>query len=156
MNGQTPYPPIAYGEQAQGSIPPSTYDAEAAMFFSTSAQVAAAAAVTSVQDVSATQSNPLIAFASQATQHAAAQPTAEMLWQGRGNTWRDWAAALADTQERCSATALLTLGGCPRDSTAVSGVPEGTSSLATNNMNGVQPTGQWPMMLFDNMTPNGS
>ncbi|KAK7418172.1 hypothetical protein QQX98_004147 [Neonectria punicea] len=155
LNGQTPYPPIAYGEQAQGSIASSNYEAEAAMFFSTSAQaaVAAAAAVTTVQDVSGAQSNPLIAFASQATQHVADQPAPELIWQGRGNnTWHDWTAALADNQERYSATALLTLGGGPRDSTSIPVVPEG-ASLATNNMNGVQHGGQWPLTLFD--TPNG-
>ncbi|KAF7541562.1 hypothetical protein G7Z17_g11916 [Cylindrodendrum hubeiense] len=152
MNGQTQYPPITYGEQPQNGIPPS-YEAD--MFFNTSAQAAAAAVVTSVQDVSAAQSNPLIAFASQATQHVAPQPQADMLWHGRGNTWHDWTAALADTQERYSATALLTLGGGPRDSVAVSGVPE-PSGLAANTMNGVQPAGSWPLMLFDNMTPNGS
>ncbi|KAH8734328.1 hypothetical protein BGZ61DRAFT_442398 [Ilyonectria robusta] len=155
MNGQTPYTPIAFGEQAQTTIPPSTYEAEAAaMFFNQSAQAGAAAVVTAVQDVSATQSNPLIAFASQATQHVADQPPAEMLWQSRGNTWHDWTAALADTQERYSATALLTLGGGPRDPVAVSGVQD-APGLATN-MNGVQPGGSWPLMLFDNVAPNGS
>ncbi|KAH7156760.1 hypothetical protein EDB81DRAFT_685443 [Dactylonectria macrodidyma] len=156
MNGQTSYPPIAYDEQAQASIPSTTYEGETTMYFNPTPQVAAgAAAVSSVRDVSATQSNPLIAFAPQATQHVAAQPQADMLWQGSGNTWHDWASALADSQERYSATALLNLGGgVPRDS-AVSGVPE-TAGLVTNNMNGVQPGASWPLMFFDNVAQNGS
>lgn len=157
MNGQTSYPPIAYDQQAQAGIPSTTYEAETTMYFNPTPQVtAAAAAVTSVRDGSATQSNPLIAFASQATQRVAAQPQVDMLWQGSGNTWHDWASALADTQERYSATALLNLGGGgPRDSAAVSGVPEATGQV-TNSMNGVQPGASWPLMFFDNVAQNGS
>ncbi|KAI6313523.1 hypothetical protein MCOR23_006634 [Pyricularia oryzae] len=70
------------------------------------------------------QPNPLVAFASQATQQLASfhspsdeavtnaneSVTALNTWSGNKN-WVDWTSALSDWQDRCSANTLLHLGG---------------------------------------------
>lgn len=152
VNEQTPYPALTYAEQSQVGIPPSAYATEA-MFYSTTAQVAAAA-VAGTSLPASSQANPLIAFPSQAAQHVTAQPSADMLWQGRGNTWHDWTTAIADSQDRYSASALLTLGGGSRDPAAPGepAPPMGPS----NDVNGASQGGQWPLILFDPVVPDGS
>lgn len=151
LNGQTPYPALAYNEHTQSTMAPSAYETEA-MFYSTSAQAAAAAVAATAIPASASQANPLLAFTTQSTQQVASQPTADMLWQGRGNTWHDWTTAIADNQDRYSASALLTLGGATRDASTGAGVTGGPS---TNDMSSIQ-QGQWPLMLFDHVASNGS
>lgn len=150
INGQTPYPQLTYAGQTQEHIASTGYNPETAMFHHTSAQAVAAA---TVPDVSAPHTNPLVAFASQATQQVApAGP--DMMWQNRGNTWHDWTAAIADSQDRYSASALLTLGGGARDAMAGTGVPEVNTGASTNDINGVAQ--QWPMMLFEPSAPGGT
>lgn len=112
-----------------------------------------AAGVTNVHalEQAASAANPLIAFASQATQHVAGQagedwrPHAQLLAQHSGNTWHDWTAAIADSQDRYSANALLTLGSArPSDVGAtVDGVSQGEAIAATSH------TSQWPLLLFN-------
>ncbi|KAJ4311656.1 hypothetical protein N0V84_010335 [Fusarium piperis] len=154
LNGQTPYPALAYNEHTQSAMAPSAYETEA-LFYSTSAQAAAAAVAATAIPASASQANPLLAFTTQSTQQVASQPTADMLWQGRGNTWHDWTTAIADNQDRYSASALLTLGGATRDTSTGAGVPGVTAGPSTNDMANIQ-QGQWPLMLFDHVASNGS
>ncbi|KAF4963434.1 hypothetical protein FSARC_8531 [Fusarium sarcochroum] len=149
MNGQTPYPTLTYNEHPQNSMAPPAYDA-GAMFYNTSAQ-GAVAATTSALPSSVAQTNPMLAF-SQPVQ----VPQPDMLWQGRGNTWHDWTTAIADNQDRFSASTLLTLGGSTRDASAGAGVPGVTSSPSANDINSIQQGGQWPLIIFDQVAPNGS
>jgi hypothetical protein len=146
MNGQTPYATLAYNENPQNGMAPA-YDT-GAMFYNTSAQAAAVAATTSALPSSVAQVNPMLAFSQ--------PPQPDMLWQGRGNTWHDWTSAIADTQDRFSASTLLTLGGGTRDVSAGAGVPGVTASSSANDINSLQQAGQWPLIIFDQVAPNGS
>ncbi|EXK32736.1 hypothetical protein FOQG_10973 [Fusarium oxysporum f. sp. raphani 54005] len=150
LDGQTPYPTLAYNDHPQDSMAPPTYDT-GAMFYNTSAQ-AAVAATTSALPSSVAQVNPMLAF-SQPPQVA---PQPDMMWQSRGNTWHDWTSAIADTQDRFSASTLLTLGGSTRDASTGAGVPGVTSSPSANDINSIQQGGQWPLIIFDQVAPNGS
>jgi hypothetical protein len=97
--------------------------------------------------------NPLVAFASQATQHVAGQAAdgwpsqPQMMSHGAApaNTWHDWTSAIQDTQDRYSANALLTLNsGRPGDVGAggvVGHVNQGDGMGNTHS-------GQWPLLLF--------
>ncbi|OIW23770.1 hypothetical protein CONLIGDRAFT_637011 [Coniochaeta ligniaria NRRL 30616] len=126
-------------------------------------------------DQSASSTNPLIAFASQATAQVSAaqpggetdgwrQPQASLAAAAHGtNGWHDWTAAIADSQtDRYSANALLTLGaGRPSDGNSAAGLGGGVSVTADMGMVGpsgsVTQPGQWPLLLFDgNGTVNGS
>ncbi|CAG7562677.1 unnamed protein product [Fusarium equiseti] len=148
MNGQTSYPTLTYNEPPQNDMaPPTAYDA-GPMFYSTSAQ---AAVTTSALPSSVAQVNPMLAFS-----QSAQVPQADMLWQGRGNTWHDWTSAIADTQDRFSASTLLTLGGNTRDASSGAGVPGVTANPSANDINNIQHGGQWPLIIFDQVAPNGS
>ncbi|KAF4949043.1 hypothetical protein FGADI_9328 [Fusarium gaditjirri] len=150
LNGQTPYPTLAYNDHPQNNMAAPAYDT-GAMFYNTSAQ-AAVAATTSALPSSVAQVNPMLAF-SQPPQVA---PQPDMMWQSRGNTWHDWTSAIADTQDRFSASTLLTLGGNTRDASTGAGVPGVTSSPSANDINSIQQGGQWPLIIFDQVAPNGS
>ncbi|KAF4450940.1 hypothetical protein F53441_6001 [Fusarium austroafricanum] len=150
LNGQTPYPTLTYNEHPQNNMAAPAYDA-GTMFYNTSAQAATVAATTSALPSSVAQVNPMLAFS-----QPAQVPQHEMLWQGRGNTWHDWTSAIADTQDRFSASTLLTLGGSTRDASAGAGVPGVTSSPSANDINSIQQGGQWPLIIFDQVAPNGS
>jgi hypothetical protein len=184
--------PVAYGSQAtaggQGSnsndMPAvGPYDpAESAQYIYAAAATANPA---SGMDQSASSTNPLIAFASQATaQVSASQPGGETdEWrqpqanlaaaaaaaqaQAHGtNGWHDWTAAIADSQtDRYSANALLNLGaGRPSDGNPAAGLGGGVSISADMGMVGgpsgsaAPHPGQWPLLLFHdgNGTVNGS
>lgn len=146
LNGQTPYPALAYGDQPQGNAAASTYQSEPAMFYNTAPDAAA------VPGGSA-QQNPLSAFASQAGQHVPTQAPADIMWQtGRGNTWNDWTAAIADSQERYSASALLTLGNPGRGPGSSGVLPDGTVGQAAGDIGMVPPGAQWPLIMFDHAT----
>ncbi|KAF5672522.1 transcriptional activator acu-15 [Fusarium heterosporum] len=146
IDGQSAYPTLAYNEHAQNNMAPA-YDT-GAMFYNTSAQAAAVAASTSALPSSVAQVNPMLAFSQ--------PPQTDMLWQGRGNTWHDWTSAIADTQDRFSASTLLTLGGNTRDASNGAGVPGVTASPSANDINSLQQPGQWPLIIFDQVAPNGS
>ncbi|KAL4724646.1 hypothetical protein ACLX1H_008088 [Fusarium chlamydosporum] len=147
MNGQAPYPTLTYNEPPQNGLTPTAYDT-GAMYYSTPAQ---AAVTTSALPSSVAQVNPMLAF-SQAGQ----VPQPDILWQGRGNTWHDWTSAIADTQDRFSASTLLTLGGNTRDASTGASVPGVTASPSANDINNIQNGGQWPLIIFDQVAPNGS
>lgn len=148
MNGQTSYPQLAYTGQGQENIPPASFNTETAMYYHPSAQAVAAAAV---PNVSASHANPIVAYASAAQQ---VNPSAsDMLWQRGGNTWHNWTNAITNSQDQYASSALLTLGGGPREAMAGTGVPEVSAAGSTNDLNGM--TGQWPLMLFPS-APSGS
>lgn len=147
--GQTPYPPLAYQEQAaSASIPaPPPFDASATspLFYPAGTGQHAA---TPAGSEHVAQPNPLIEFASQATRQVAHQPAPGGMWRqplGPGqNVWSQWTAAIADSPDRFSANALLTLGSTPRDPAAAVAEIEATSH-----------TGQWPLLLFNETVPAG-
>ncbi|KAK2778815.1 transcription factor [Colletotrichum kahawae] len=148
QNGNTPYPSLAYAEQPGNN----NLAANAAFEANNAYSYTPAVQATGGADETSAETNPLIAFASQATQHVA-DPTgsaaaAELLWRqsaSQGNTWHDWTAAMADSQDRYSANALLTLGGGPRDPNAVSEAATVAEMAAVT----AAPVGQWPLLLFD-------
>jgi hypothetical protein len=103
----------------------------------------------------ASAENPLIAFASQATQHVADQ--AADTWSAQSqlmahnaaastNTWHDWTNAIQDSQDRYGANTLLTLGsGRPGDVGAGGVVDHAHQGDAMGNSHAAQ---QWPLLLF--------
>ncbi|KAF9872576.1 transcription factor [Colletotrichum karsti] len=154
QNGSTPYPSLAYAEQ-----PANNNMAAAAGFEANNGYpYTPAVQATNAADDNSAETNPLIAFASQATQHVS-DPTgsaaaAELLWRqsaSQGNTWHDWTAAMADSQDRYSANALLTLGGGSRDPGAVSEAASVADMAAVT----AAPVGQWPLLLFDGAGTGG-
>lgn len=101
--------------------------------------------------------NPLIAFASQATQHVAEQAAESWTAQNQlaaqqsvaANTWHDWTAAIADSQDRYSANALLNLGtGRAGDAAAAAVANHAHQGDAMGNSH----ADQWPLLLFHNGT----
>lgn len=215
LEGSTPYPPLGYNDQAGNGGPadPSSQQngtsgtpfdpttGGAFPIYTTAGPVPAANitnptlpsnATPTIGQTGTPAANPLIAFASQATQHVmsagpdgqpgasqeeewrrsnAAQAQAQQLLAATahatgivgGNPWHDWTAAIADSQERYSANALLTLGGgsgAGRPGDHVEGVgPSDALSAAAASLGiglGVNSThtGQWPLLLFHDGTGN--
>ncbi|KAF6843707.1 transcription factor [Colletotrichum musicola] len=154
QNDSTPYPSLAYAEQPSSNSLATTAAFEANNSYSYTPGVQAPGGT----DENSAETNPLIAFASQATQHVAdpsgTAAAAELLWRqsaSHGNTWHDWTAAMADSQDRYSANALLTLGGGTRDPGAV------TEAATVAEMAAVTaPVGQWPLLLFDGAGVTGA
>ena len=153
------YPSLGYGDPASGGSSANqngngTSDtADGAHYLYAAASAATAAAASNNP---AAAQNPLIAFASQATQHVAgqaadnwpAQPQMMTHNTAPANTWHDWTSAIQDTQDtqdRYSANALLTLNsGRPGD------VGPGGVVDQVNHGDGMSNThtGQWPLLLF--------
>ncbi|KAJ8128925.1 hypothetical protein O1611_g4708 [Lasiodiplodia mahajangana] len=104
--------------------------------------------------VHVTDHNPLANFASQATQIT----QQDMMWRPQssgGNTWHDWTAAVVDSQDHYSASALMSLGnanshrpsGSILDGGAVNGMAVGTMSMNNPTMT-TSAQMQWPLLLF--------
>ncbi|OAA50161.1 C6 transcription factor FacB [Beauveria brongniartii RCEF 3172] len=151
MATQPNYQTMAYGAAHQQTMSPDGYQADASMLYSNPATSVAPMANSSVSE------NPLIAFASQATQHMPPSAEADYMWTGRGSSWQDWTAAIADRNDRYSATALLTLGGGamqpqsnqPMDSAFI--MSHGNSlEQQAGGIQAAQPGQTWPIMMFDN------
>lgn len=146
LDGQEAYSTLPHSDQHQSNnIGAQGYDSEADIYYGNQSQHAATTVSGSGHDV---QPNPLITFASQATHQV--DPAAEQLmWQRPGaNAWQEWTAAIADSQDRYGAGALLTLGSAPTTA------PVSGTSIATMGNSG-QPTvhdmtAQWPLVIFDN------
>jgi hypothetical protein len=163
------YPPLSYNDQTPGGANVNQNgngtgeSADGAQYLYAAASAATAATASSTaatMEQAAAAQNPLIAFASQATQHVAGQATEN--WPGAqtqlmsqhtnpANTWQDWTNAIQDThaipdtQERYSANALLTLNaGRPGDVTT-GGVVDHVSQA---DAMGTTHSGQWPLLLF--------
>ncbi len=163
-NATAPYPNMQYNDQTPGgSNTPATnsgiaitappYDPTDTSQFMYSATPAASAAAAStispVTDQSTPAQNPLVAFASQATQHVTAGQAGtsedwrqhpQLISHSTGNTWHEWTAAIADSQDRYSANALLTLGSARPNEIATT---QGDVMAAAPSH-----TGQWPLLLF--------
>ncbi|KAJ6781426.1 hypothetical protein PWT90_09980 [Aphanocladium album] len=144
------YQPMAYGVAHPQNLSHAGYQADPSMMYNNAGTNVAPMADSAVPE------NPLIAFASQATQHMPPHTEADYLWNGR-NPWQDWTAAIADTNDRYSANALLTLGGGAMqhqnnqqmDSSFI--VNHGNSISQQGGMHpSAQPGQTWPIMMFDN------
>jgi hypothetical protein len=156
------YPPaIGYTDQPGPAAPQTNgsgvgapYEsADSSQYLYAQAPAVSSASVPSVSPVDqpTPSPNPLIAFASHATQHVAGQtgeewrPHTQLLPHNAGNTWQEWTAAIADRQDRYSANALLTLGSSrPGDLGANTDHVNQGDGLATANPH----AGQWPLLLF--------
>ncbi|CCC06297.1 hypothetical protein SMACR_00514 [Sordaria macrospora] len=150
--------------------------------------------VTAAMDQTSSATNPLIAFASQATQHVSAtgqSGTGPEDWRPlqvhpqfatasntpNNNPWHDWAAAMADSQERYSASALLTLGSTRPGEVSGAGMVGhshahvnggaghgtgggadglGVSMAVSAAASAVGGGGQWPLLLFSDVIGNGN
>lgn len=150
----TPYHHLAYADQ--GSVPAQngntmqSYDPtdSTQYLYAATAAAAAAAAATTAGSAHQAASNPLVAFASQATQHVSHQAGDEWARAMAGqNTWHDWTAAMADSQDRYSANALLTLGNGQRSDGPGDMSVGGDAAVAASNHGG-----QWPMLIFHDGT----
>lgn len=138
----TSYPPLNY-DTTGSAIHPAFNTPEAGQYPYSNGPPAAVN--TAAVDPAVSAANPLVAFASQATQHVAGQtpedwrPQAQLMQQP-GNTWHDWTAAIAERQDRYGANTLLTLGS-NREA-----APEHTAPEALASSNPL--SGQWPLLLF--------
>ncbi|KAJ4286626.1 hypothetical protein N0V88_007915 [Collariella sp. IMI 366227] len=159
----TPYPSLGYGDQSgsggqQNGNQPVDSTGSAQYLYATASAAAAAAAPNAAPtgEQPDPAQNPLIAFASQATQHVAGQAAADN-WPAQpqlmahnpasaANTWQDWTAAIVDNQDRYSANALLTLGsGRPGEVVGAGGVVD---HINQEDGTGTTHAGQWPLLLF--------
>ncbi|KAK3985082.1 hypothetical protein QBC44DRAFT_251303 [Cladorrhinum sp. PSN332] len=176
-NSATPYPPLTYADQASaatghqnGASPFDSADGASYLYAAASAATAASGASPNLDQAT----NPLVAFASQATQHvtvhspeewrpqaaqaAQAAAAAQMLAHAaHANAWHDWTAAIAagagnNSQERFSANALLTLGGSGRPGDDQGG-GSGDGLGVGVNVGTAAHTGQWPLLLFNPDSP---
>jgi hypothetical protein len=143
-----PYLNLSYSEQPAGGSLAAPQPYQPTVFYPGSGHSAAA-------DPQGVAPNPLIEFASQATQQVA-QPAAtpDIVWRqtaGQGNIWDQWTAAIADSQDRYSATALMNLGSGARDSSIVAS--ESTVTAGSDVDNAGTSTSQWPLLLFDAPAP---
>lgn len=149
---QQNYQAMAYTAAQPQSMSSAGYSAGASMLYNNPAANVAPMAESPVSE------NPLVAFASQATQHMPPNNEAMYIWNGRGNTWQDWTAAIADTNDRYSADALLTLGGGamhhqgdqPMDSSFIIGQGNSLGQQGGGMHQAAQPGQTWPIMMFDN------
>jgi len=119
------------------------------LYAATAASVAAAQnGVGASEDQGA---NPLVAFASQATEHMSNQAGGTGAGFLAGNAWHDWTVAIADTQDTYSANALLTLGTAAHHRDVVVGGHGAGGEAAGGDLEvGVAGAhaGQWPLLIF--------
>ncbi|KAL2261944.1 hypothetical protein VTK26DRAFT_2952 [Humicola hyalothermophila] len=163
------YPALNYTDQASADSTQHNGNVASGSGDGTQYLYAAAPAVTTATTPNVTTAadaaqNPLIAFASQATQHVAGQAAAEN-WSSQThlmaahnaaastNTWHDWTAAIADSQDRYSANALLTLGSGRPGEVGTAGVVD---HVHQGDAMGTSHTGQWPLLLFHDGSGAGS
>ncbi|GAB0145199.1 hypothetical protein EsHS_00005640 [Epichloe bromicola] len=147
-SSQPTYPSLAYVDtRAPQSThhQPVTYQPDQAQLFYT------ANASTDDPTVVGSQSDPLVSYG-QPLEHQ----TPDLMWR---TSWQNWTAAIADSQARYSANALLTLGGG-----GGGGGDAGRSSvvapvMSDNSLSAMSQTGgelpmmpqpaQWPLIMFD-------
>ncbi|KAK5654022.1 hypothetical protein OQA88_7699 [Cercophora sp. LCS_1] len=141
----TSYPPLNY-DPAGGAVMHPTFNAADGNQYPYPNGPGTAVTTTAV-DPATSATNPLIAFASQATQHVAAgqaaedwRPQTQLMSQASGNVWHDWTAAIADSQDRYGASTLLTLGSTRE--VAADQVNQEVMAPANSH------SGQWPLLLF--------
>ncbi len=141
------YPPLAFQDQPNATNNPGTKsgyntgDNTAAYIY----PLPTAMAQTGVADGVGPVANPLVAFATQATQHISSQTGGGYI--AGGNPWQDWTAAVSENQDRYSANALLDLGAAhPRD------VVLGQAPRVEDAVKVDPQTAQWPLLLFHGAT----
>jgi hypothetical protein len=140
------YPPLAYIDQRGQAVPQLTASYQhdqAGLFYPTTTQATASAQ----HAAGAAQADSLVGYAPEAGQHLNHQ-SSDMMWR---SSWQNWSAAIADSQERYSANALLNLGNA--DSSRSSDM---TPMMAGNGMpqtGGELPMvpqpASWPLIMFD-------
>lgn len=148
------YPSLAYIDHARHSNaappqPTAYHQEQSAMFYP------ASSAAAGVQHHAPASAEAMAVFASQAGQHLATQAPADMMW--ARNPWHSWTAAIADTQDRYSANALLTLGagggggaGAGRGQVITPIMTdEGIPLQPGPDMTMVTHASQWPLTMFD-------
>ncbi|KAF3342223.1 Activator of stress genes 1 like protein [Verticillium longisporum] len=143
-NGGTAYSQLAYTEPTTQAGMLSSYDSS--YLYPASTPESATSIMNS--GISTANHNPLVAFASQATQQVI-QPESpavdQYLWRhvtaptAQGTNWGDWAAAMSASQERYGANALLNMGTVPRETH----VPADMVSMNAAS------AGQWPTLLWN-------
>ncbi|KAK4144023.1 uncharacterized protein C8A04DRAFT_11915 [Dichotomopilus funicola] len=169
----TSYPTLNYGEQTASAVSLGQNGAgvvdstDGAQYLYAAASAATAATTSNTTTVAMEQAaaaqNPLIAFASQATQHVSGQaangwnPQPTLLAHNgtSANTWQDWTNAIQDTQDRYSANALLTLNSGRSGDVGASGVVNPHAPGPGDALSGAH-TGQWPLLLFHDGSGNVS
>lgn len=152
------YPHISYTDQGPVQAPNGTNamqgyaPADSTQYlYAATAAAAAAAAATTAGSAHQAASNPLVAFASQATQHVSHPHQAGDEWaraMAGQNTWHDWTAAMADSQDRYSANALLTLGNGQQQQQQQRGDGAGGELGVDGAVAASNHAGQWPMLIF--------
>ncbi|KAL2022114.1 hypothetical protein VTK56DRAFT_6158 [Thermocarpiscus australiensis] len=166
----TSYPSLSYSDQSTSGTHQNGNGTSAAnaldsvggpqYLYAAASAVAAATAPNATGEQDASAQNPLIAFASQATQHVAGQsadswssPTQLMSHNtSPTNTWHDWTAAIADIQDRYSANALLTLGAARPGDVVAGAVVDHHVNQSHGDAVGTSHAGQWPLLLFNDGT----
>lgn len=136
------YPSLAYVDQSNPQSNASYQHNQAGLFYPTTTTAA-----TTGHPAGPVQADPLISYAPGAGQHLHHQ-TPGMVW---GSPWQNWSAAIADSQERYSATALMALGTSDGSRNSV------ITPIMTGD--GMPPTGgelsmvpgpsSWPLTMFD-------
>ncbi len=153
------YPSLGYAEgstggvQQNGNATAESADGAHYLYATASAATAATASNATAAMEQAAAQNPLIAFASQATQHVAGQAADNWPAQTQlmahtaapANPWHDWTNAMQDTQDRYSANALLTLNSARPGDVGAGGVVDHVSQ---GDAMGSTHAGQWPLLLF--------
>jgi hypothetical protein len=147
LDNHAQYPNMGFGNQAVAMQAQGYNTDAAAMYYPSTPQNAAAVAAAAVVSGGEAHSNPLVAFASQGPQSV--NPNENMMWQRGGNTWQDWTAAIADTQDRYGVGALMSMGGAsttgPAPRGSIQSLADGTQATQAHDMAAVQ----WPLTLFD-------
>jgi hypothetical protein len=148
LNGHESYTTLPYNGHHQNNGGPPTYGSETGIYYASQGQEPTTPLPGPGHDV---QPNPLMSFASHATHQV--DPAEQLMWQRSGvNAWQEWTAAIADSQDRYGAGALLTLGsaaaaGAPPVPRTPIGVMENGQSTSHDM------TTQWPLIMFDPNAP---
>ena len=186
--------PVHYSDSATHSPPNGPYDPNGQYLYAQTAghggHVSASQARTQPHVAPPTRPHSSIANFNGQPQAS----TADMMWRFQvsqagasvsGHTWQDWTAAVVDSQDRYSASALMSLGGsggprAPHSESMSESMPAGDLGIPVNvgvngvngvssvsNVNGVNGAGgssvpttssnmQWPLLLFSDPTGAGS
>lgn len=110
-----------------------------------------------VNDVSTVDDNPLLTFASHATQHVVgADGNADpFIWRqsAQGTNWQEWAAAMANNSDRFNTNALMAMGSVPTPRDPHDTVPHDGSLPPELTPMPTGPATQWPMLLWSHHGP---
>ncbi|KAG6038074.1 hypothetical protein E4U41_004608 [Claviceps citrina] len=147
-SSQPPYQSLAYVD----TRPPQGTHHQTVAYHPSGQQPVFYTATTSADHAAAGRSspNPMVSYG-----QPLAHDASDLMWR---TSWQNWTAAIADSQTRYSADALLTLGG------SSSGRSEGVAPLIADNnsLSQISHSGgelpmmpqpaQWPLIMFDHNT----